>query len=168
MINGTIEQSGEWPVIRFERRLAISQERVWRAITDPAELRRWLAEVELSLVVGGKFELRFPFRSDEEPSAGSVTALEPGRMIEFTWFPAQLGDSRGDQEGIPGPRPQAPSRSQSGRQGGRGEVQGGCRCLEGTLGSGRSACLRRRDGERWDARTARARVRRERQFPALR
>ena len=29
------------PALRFERRLNHSVERVWRAVTDPAELARW-------------------------------------------------------------------------------------------------------------------------------
>ena len=35
-MNATLETANDRPVLRFERRLAHSPEKVWKAITDPA------------------------------------------------------------------------------------------------------------------------------------
>jgi uncharacterized protein YndB with AHSA1/START domain len=41
MMDGTLETIDGRPALRFERRLAHSVERVWRAVSEPAELARW-------------------------------------------------------------------------------------------------------------------------------
>jgi uncharacterized protein YndB with AHSA1/START domain len=41
MTDGTLETIDGRPALRFERRLAHPVERVWRAVSDPAELERW-------------------------------------------------------------------------------------------------------------------------------
>ena len=38
---GTLERVGDVSVLRYERRLAHPPERVWRALTDDAELADW-------------------------------------------------------------------------------------------------------------------------------
>ena len=43
MTDGTLETIDGRPALRFERTLAHSVERVWRAISEPAELERWFA-----------------------------------------------------------------------------------------------------------------------------
>ena len=64
MNDGTLLTVDDRHVLRFERRLDHSVERVWRAITDPDELRHW-----------------FP---PEDPIA--VTESEPPRLLAGTWF----------------------------------------------------------------------------------
>jgi uncharacterized protein YndB with AHSA1/START domain len=57
---GTVEKiHGRW-VLRFERRLPHSREKVWDALTRPEQIREWFGEgdIELELVEGGKFEVR--------------------------------------------------------------------------------------------------------------
>ena len=69
-------------VLRLERRLAHPPARVWRALTEPAELSRWFpATVSLELFVGA--EVRFDF-GDAAPG-GRITVLDPPRVFEFTW-----------------------------------------------------------------------------------
>ena len=41
MTDGTLETINGRPALRFERMLTHSVERVWRAISVPAELERW-------------------------------------------------------------------------------------------------------------------------------
>ena len=41
MIDGTLETIDGRPALRFERRLAHSVQRVWHAVTEPAELAQW-------------------------------------------------------------------------------------------------------------------------------
>jgi uncharacterized protein YndB with AHSA1/START domain len=83
--NGTVETVNGRLVLRYERRLAHSPERVWRAITEPDELGKWFpAAVELELAVGGK--LRFTFREkDVDSPDGEVTELDPPRVFAFDW-----------------------------------------------------------------------------------
>ena len=57
MIDGTLETIDGRPALRFERTLAHSVERVWRAISEPAELERWFpAAADWTPAVGETFE----------------------------------------------------------------------------------------------------------------
>jgi uncharacterized protein YndB with AHSA1/START domain len=54
---GTLETVDGRPALRFERTLAYPVERVWRAISEPAELARWFpATVDWTPKVGETFE----------------------------------------------------------------------------------------------------------------
>ena len=55
MMDGTLETIDGRPALRFERRLPHSVERVWRAVSEPAELERW-----------------FPAAADWTPAAGET------------------------------------------------------------------------------------------------
>jgi uncharacterized protein YndB with AHSA1/START domain len=73
------------PALRFERRLGHPVEKVWRAVTDPAELGHWFpAEVEVDLRVGGTIAFVFP-GGEGPPGSGEVTELDPPRLFAFTW-----------------------------------------------------------------------------------
>jgi uncharacterized protein YndB with AHSA1/START domain len=66
------------PALRVERRLDHSVERVWRAVTAPAELARWfVAEAPWTPEAGEEFEAG--------GERGRITALEPPRLIAWTW-----------------------------------------------------------------------------------
>jgi uncharacterized protein YndB with AHSA1/START domain len=66
------------PALRIERRLAHSVERVWRAVTVPAELARWfVAEVPWTPEAGEQFEAG--------GAQGQITACEPPRLLAWTW-----------------------------------------------------------------------------------
>ena len=71
--------------IRFERRLAAPVARVWRAVTDPDEMRTWFP----SAVVGERrvgAPLSFPFDDNvAETFDGEVVTWEPERVFAFTW-----------------------------------------------------------------------------------
>ena len=57
MTDGTLETIDGRPALRFERTLAHSVERVWRAISDPAELERWFpAAADWTPATGETFE----------------------------------------------------------------------------------------------------------------
>ncbi|GAB3585482.1 SRPBCC family protein [Amycolatopsis endophytica] len=75
------------PVLRFERRLAHGPERVWRAVTDPAELAHWFpARVETEARVGAPIRFVFP---DEAPvddgGSGEVLEFDPPKVFVFSW-----------------------------------------------------------------------------------
>jgi uncharacterized protein YndB with AHSA1/START domain len=92
MMTATLEVADGATTLRFERRLAHSPQKVWRAITDPAELTHWFPQdLEGTFAPGGK--LRFVFRGkppvlDGETLrefAGEVLEFEPPRVLAYTW-----------------------------------------------------------------------------------
>lgn len=84
--DGTLETHGGRQVLRFERRLGHPIEKVWAALTEPAELIGWLAEAEVELEEGGRVVLRWQ-NTDEEGNRAvmhaTITRLDPPRLIEY-------------------------------------------------------------------------------------
>lgn len=95
---GTLVDVDGRPALRFERRYRHGLERVWRAITEPAELAAWFpSNVEGERAVGA--ELRFvdddqrataqaagePTRADGPMFAGRVLVFDPPKVFSFTW-----------------------------------------------------------------------------------
>jgi uncharacterized protein YndB with AHSA1/START domain len=82
MTSGTLIDVDGRPALNFERTLPHAVARVWRAVTEPAELAQWfVAPVTWTPALGESFE-----------AAGqrvTVTELDPPRRIEWTW-----GDER--------------------------------------------------------------------------
>lgn len=79
----TLDPGAGEPVLRFARRFPHPVERVWAALTEPAQMGRWFpCEVEADLRVGGLLTLRFP---GEEPDVAEITELEPPHAIAFRW-----------------------------------------------------------------------------------
>lgn len=77
-MNGTLETIDGSPALRFERRLPHSPERVWRAVSEPDELRRWfVATVEWGPDPGEVFEAY--------GQRGEVTEVDPPRVLAWTW-----------------------------------------------------------------------------------
>lgn len=78
MMTGSQQIIDGRPALRFERRLEHTVERVWRAITEPAELaRRFVSEVPWTPEAGELFEAG--------GEAGRITAFEPPRLIAWSW-----------------------------------------------------------------------------------
>ena len=73
---------GQWQ-IRFERRLQHSPDRVWAALTDPAQQAQWMPGVTIDATVGGKVVFDF---GDEGRADGEVLAVEPPTSLEHTWI----------------------------------------------------------------------------------
>jgi uncharacterized protein YndB with AHSA1/START domain len=74
--------------VRVDEFLAHSPARVWKALTDPVMLAKWLMPNDFQPVVGH----RFTFRTDPRPNAGfdgvvhcQVLVAEPERLLRFTW-----------------------------------------------------------------------------------
>jgi uncharacterized protein YndB with AHSA1/START domain len=82
--DGIHERADDRDVLRFERRLAHPVERVWRAIAEPDEIVKWLAEAELEPREGGKVVLRWLNMPEENAVAlGTVKAFDPPRTLEL-------------------------------------------------------------------------------------
>ena len=86
--DGLVETSADGSaMISFERRLAHPPERVWSAITDPAQVIRWWGELSAELRPGGDFELRWLNEDEEARSVGwrgTLTEYDPPRVLETT------------------------------------------------------------------------------------
>ena len=65
--------------IEYVRFYAHPVERVWRAITDPAEISVWFWTAKFDLRVGGAYK----FGDDGSDLSGVITALDPPRLIRF-------------------------------------------------------------------------------------
>ena len=87
LADGVLERTtDEQQRLCFERRLAHSVERVWAALTEPAQLAAWLADADIELVEGGHVELRWQNTDQDGNRAvarGVVTRLEPLRLLEI-------------------------------------------------------------------------------------
>ena len=78
MIHGTLETIDGCPALRFERILAQSVERVWRAVSVPAELERWFpAAVDWTPAVGETF--------DAAGATLEVTEVDPPHRLAWTY-----------------------------------------------------------------------------------
>jgi uncharacterized protein YndB with AHSA1/START domain len=78
-ILGTLRSEDGVGVVRIEDRLDASIDEVWSALTDPARLGQWYADVTGDLRVGGEFSLHV-FASGWE-GTGRITACEPPRRF---------------------------------------------------------------------------------------
>jgi uncharacterized protein YndB with AHSA1/START domain len=91
---GTLEttEDGRY-ALRFERRFAHPPEKVWRAITEPDQLRAWFpAVVDFDLTPGAKLrfvptaeqERRYGMTEDQA-GTGEITRVDPPYLLEYTW-----------------------------------------------------------------------------------
>ena len=78
MSDGTLETIDGRPALRFERTLAHSVERVWRAISEPAELERWFpAAADWTPATGETFEAY--------GATGRVTEVDAPHRLAWTY-----------------------------------------------------------------------------------
>lgn len=78
MIDGTLETIDGRPALRFERALGHPIERVWRAVSEPAELERWFpAAAAWTPAVGETFEAG--------GATGEVTEVDPPHRLAWTY-----------------------------------------------------------------------------------
>jgi uncharacterized protein YndB with AHSA1/START domain len=80
---GTVHKHEDGYQLRFERQLLHPVEKVWAALTNPAQLAQWLAPGEIELTLGGRVHLAFT--DGDGVIDGQVTAIAPPRLLEFTW-----------------------------------------------------------------------------------
>jgi len=92
MLSGTLETIDGRRALRFERHLPHSPVRVWRAVTEPAELASWfVATPPWTPALDETFEAG--------GQSGRVTNLDPPRSIAWDWrkerlFGLRPGDGR--------------------------------------------------------------------------
>jgi uncharacterized protein YndB with AHSA1/START domain len=83
MANETLRTIEGRSVLRMERRLRHSAEKVWRALTEPEQLGRWFpASVNLQPRIGSRVD----YLMDGEPAGGGeVLEFDPPRVFAITW-----------------------------------------------------------------------------------
>ena len=87
---GTMEDHGDHVVLRYRRRLAHPIDRVWSALTDPAELTGWWGDVEApTLAVGAPWTVRWHNEEQGERAvmAATIIALDAPRLLEIEGEP---------------------------------------------------------------------------------
>ena len=77
-MNAILQTIGGYPALRFERHLDHPIERVWRAVSEPGELARWMpAAADWTPEKGEVFELG--------GQTGQITELDPPHLIAWTF-----------------------------------------------------------------------------------
>jgi uncharacterized protein YndB with AHSA1/START domain len=72
--------------LRFDRFIPHGRERVWRAVTDPAELARWFpGAVVYEPRVGAPMQFDFGGEHGLDPWPGEVLEWDPPRVFAFAW-----------------------------------------------------------------------------------
>lgn len=74
------------PAVRFERTYAHPVDRVWKTVTDPAEMRHWFPSPEVSYEpkVGGAITLAGdPYNPESRTT--TVLAWDPPHRFGFDW-----------------------------------------------------------------------------------
>jgi uncharacterized protein YndB with AHSA1/START domain len=85
MTNGTLEQTTDGWALRFVRQLRHKPAEVWAAFTDPAQRAAWFPDTMIGEFTPGA-RLRFVTGLESIPEfTGVVLAVEPERLLEFTW-----------------------------------------------------------------------------------
>lgn len=95
--------------IYFKRLLPGPIELVWEYLTDPQKRGQWLASGEMELRIGGKVELifnndnlsphddpipeKYKEYEGETTYHGTITKLDPPRLLSYTWGEASGGES---------------------------------------------------------------------------
>jgi uncharacterized protein YndB with AHSA1/START domain len=88
---GTLEDHGDHVVLRYRRRLSHPVERVWAALTEPAELVRWWGEVAAPrLQVGAPYAITW-LNADEDGERltmqATITELREHELLELEGEP---------------------------------------------------------------------------------
>ncbi len=90
-----LERGGR-SVLRFEWELAHSRPRVWRALTDPAELEAWHPT---PFLLTGQTVVFRSAPGEPEMGTGRLLALEEPALIAYTWGEDELRFTLSEREG---------------------------------------------------------------------
>jgi uncharacterized protein YndB with AHSA1/START domain len=87
MTDATLHTVNGEPTLRFERRLRHSPAKVWRAVTDPAELVHWFpAAVETEPRPGAPMRFTFPDAAPVDGDwDGEVLEVDEPKVFMFRW-----------------------------------------------------------------------------------
>jgi uncharacterized protein YndB with AHSA1/START domain len=92
MTEATLQRPGARPILRFERHLPRPIEAVWRAVTDPAEMRAWFpTRIEIGEWKQGAPLTHYFGEQDIDPLPGTVLEWDPPHRVRFTWGADTIG-----------------------------------------------------------------------------
>jgi uncharacterized protein YndB with AHSA1/START domain len=92
MTEATLLRAGERPILRFERHLRKPVDAVWRAVTDPAEMRAWFpTRIEIGEWKAGAELTHYFDGHDIDPLPGTVLEWDPPHRVSFTWGTDTIG-----------------------------------------------------------------------------
>jgi uncharacterized protein YndB with AHSA1/START domain/cell division protein FtsB len=83
--------------VRFERLLPATPEKVWEYLTDPQQVKQWLAAASIEPRIGGRIELKFdvdemPERKEKGANIhGLIGWYEPQRGVSYSWIDDSSG-----------------------------------------------------------------------------
>lgn len=75
------DTAAETRSVIVEREIPYPPERVWRALTQPELIEEWLMKNDFKPVVGHRFDLR----ADWGAVDCQVLAVEPSKVLAYTW-----------------------------------------------------------------------------------
>ena len=76
-------RDGEFVTATMTREIDHPPQTVWAALTEPAMLAQWLAPGRIELKIGGA--ARLDFADSGTVIDSKVSAIESGRLIEYSW-----------------------------------------------------------------------------------
>jgi uncharacterized protein YndB with AHSA1/START domain len=87
MTDATLTHVNGEPTLRFERRLRHAPAKVWRAVSDPAEMKHWFpAAVEAELRPGAPMRFVFPEEAVVDGAwDGEVLEVDEPKVFMFRW-----------------------------------------------------------------------------------
>jgi uncharacterized protein YndB with AHSA1/START domain len=87
MTDATLTYVNGKPTLRFERRLRHAPAKVWRAVTDPTELKHWFpAAVDAELRPGAPMRFTFPDAAPVDGGwDGEVLEVDEPKVFMFRW-----------------------------------------------------------------------------------
>lgn len=92
MTEATLLRAGTRPILRFERHLARPVDAVWRAVTDPAEMRAWFpTRIEIEEWKQGAALTHHFDEHEIDPLPGTVLDWDPPHRVRFTWGTDTIG-----------------------------------------------------------------------------
>ncbi|HUP20253.1 MAG TPA: SRPBCC domain-containing protein [Gemmatimonadota bacterium] len=90
--------------LRLTRVVRAHPERVFRALTEPDELKHWFCpeggtvkEVEVDLTVGGRFRVVMAMPDGDHEAAGVYRQIEPPRRVVCTWTWIRDDEEQGEE-----------------------------------------------------------------------
>ena len=85
---GQVVVEGDRATLIFERRLTHPIERVWAAITEPAQRDQWMGKTQIDAREGGFIETVAsgpPVPPDLKRMTGRILVWDPPRVFEHEW-----------------------------------------------------------------------------------
>jgi uncharacterized protein YndB with AHSA1/START domain len=82
--DGTMQQTGDAYVLRFERHIDHPIDRVWAAISTTQGIAAWLGKASVELTRGGRVRLQFD-KTVGNVITGRVTEVDPPRVLAYTF-----------------------------------------------------------------------------------